>query len=143
MPFQDNSTTKRRPIMAKEICKIYVHLTTAPHHPKMSYYYRAKRCRVNKLMRETEQEILTEYKLITRLCLESTDLVAAFSECLLDLPMTSDLPLDLPTTSDLSLNRPLTISDRSENIELPSESDAHFESITEDEEIEPSTCLRQ
>lgn len=147
--FQDNSIEKRRVIIAKEIGTVNLNLTTAPYHFKMLSYFRAKRCRVNKLVRKTEKEILSEYKLNVavnsrkNIFLESTDPVAASSECLLDLtvtdlppdlPSTSNVPLDLPTMSDLPLNRPLIISDQSENIDS---SDAHFESIADDDEIEP------
>ena len=73
----------------------------------MSSYW-AKRRRVNKLVRDTEQDILTDYNLAAANsnltadsnanlhCSKSTNPVTTSSEC----------PLDLPTTSDLPLNRP-------------------------------------
>lgn len=102
----------------------------------MSSYW-AKRRKVNKLVRETEQDILIEYNLIaaanasTNLhCLESTTPVTTSSECLLDA---------LPTTSDLPIHRPLIISDQSENINSKTSKaspDFHFESIYGADKIE-------
>lgn len=95
----------------------------------MSASSRAKRRRVNKLLKETEQQILTEYKLIVNANPRKKQEkyhVAASCQCRLDVLPFQDI-------SDLPLNRRLTISAVNENTDLPGESEAHFESIVEDE----------
>lgn len=104
--------------------------------------YWAKRRKVGKLVRETEQDILIDYNVAAANsnltvnsnanlhCLRSTNPVTV--------PTSSECLLDLPTTSDLPLNRPL-INDQSENINSKTSKaspNVQFESIAEDDNIE-------
>lgn len=99
--------------------------------------YWAKRRKVSKLVRDTEQDILIDYNVAAanltansnaNLPLKSTNPVTTSSECLLGLPTTSDLPLNRPLISDHNENITSTSSKASPNVQ--------FESIVEDDDIE-------
>ena len=96
----------------------------------MSSYWascKAKRRKVKKLVRDTEQDILFEYNLsAANSSYETTNPITTSSECQLD---------GFPTTSNFSLNRPFVNSDQQEDIN--SDSDLDCEPVAD--EIEPES----